>query len=258
MTECTSICPTFFALSILFGLIVGSFCGSTSYRVAHEWSLFKPAGSQCPSCGKRLVWWENIPLLSFILQSGKCRKCKAKLSVVYPLAESLLAAWSGYMFWQYGVSVEYGVFMAIGIMMLLIALVDLESFFIPDLFVTIGVVLAAGASFAGIGVPFKDALIGGAVGALAFQGLRLAYLKVRGEEGMGYGDVKLMLFLGLCCGGTGLAYVVLMAALLAMFFTLLAHWGAIHKGTRLPFGPYLCAGCALYMVFSGHILRFFS
>ncbi len=264
MTACTNfmvecpLFPLFLLAAILFGLAVGSFSGCMSYRIAHEWSLFKPTGSHCPSCKKALRWYENIPLVSFMLQRGKCRGCDAKLSIIYPIAELSYALWSGLLFWQYGLSVEYGAFMAIGLVLLLIALVDLEALFIPDLFVTVGVIITAIASVMGIGVPIKDAALGALVGAAIMQALRLAYMRVRQEEGMGYGDVKLLFFLGLCVGLLGLAYVLLMASVLAIVCTLIAQWGAVNRSTRLPFGPYLCAGCALYMLFHDFILQIFG
>lgn len=257
MVECP-LFPLFLVAAILFGLAVGSFSGCMSYRIAHEWQLFKPSGSHCPSCKKALRWYENIPLLSFILQRGTCRGCAAKLSIIYPIAELSYALWSAFLFWRYGLTVEYGVFMAIGLVLLLISMVDLEAYFIPDLFVTVGCVLAAGASIMGIGVGIKDAALGAAVGAGIMQALRLIYMRMRQEEGMGYGDVKLLLFLGLCVGLLGLAYVLLMASVLAIVCTLIAKWGSVDRSTRLPFGPYLCAGCALYMLFHSAILQFFG
>lgn len=261
MTACTSIiteCHAFLFVAILFGLAVGSFSGCMSYRIAHEWSLFKPSGSHCPSCKKALRWYENIPLLSYILQRGTCRGCDAKLSIIYPIAELSYALWSGFLFWKYGLTVEYGVFMVIGLILLLISLVDLEAYFIPDLFVTVGCIIAIGASVMGIGVPIKDAAMGAIVGAGIMQGLRLAYMRVRKEEGMGYGDVKLLLLLGLCVGLLGLAYVLLIASVLAIVCTVIAQFGSLNRSTRLPFGPYLCAGCALYMLFHDFILQIFS
>lgn len=249
---------TLLIVAVLFGLALGSFFGCTSYRIAHEWSLFKPSGSHCPSCGKKLGFKENIPVLSYFIQKGKCRGCDAKLSLLYPLAELSYGLWSGLVFWQYGLSVEYGVFMVIGALLLLIALVDLEAYFIPDLFITIGVLVTAGASLFGIGVPMPDAAYGALLGAAIMQALRLAYMRVRKEEGMGYGDVKLLFFLGLCSGLLGLAYVLLMAAVLAIICTIIGQWGAVKSTTRTPFGPYLCAACAIYMFCGDAILRLFG
>ncbi len=248
----------YFTVALFLGLAVGSFCGSASYRIAHEWSLFTPSGSQCPGCGKRLGWKENIPLLSFFLQKGQCRGCKAKLSLLYPIAESAFACWSVLLFLEYGMSVEYGVFMGIGMILLLISLVDLEAYFIPDLLVLVGSVLAGLASFAGIGVPMPEALIAAVVGTLFMQALRWGYYMLRKQEGMGFGDVKLMFLLGLCSGIAGLPYALLLASLLALVCTLATHWRQAHGQTRLPFGPYLCSGCALYMLFSQNILTFFA
>ncbi len=245
----------------IFGLVLGSFCGSAGYRIAHEWSLFTPSGSHCPRCKRRLGWKENIPLVSFTIQRGRCRGCAAKLSMLYPIAETAFALWSVLLFWEYGLSgqyIEYVVFMAIGMILLLISLVDLEEYFIPDLLVLVGVVLAGGASIMGIGVPMPDALIAACVGTAIMQALRLTYQKLRKQEGMGFGDVKLMFFLGLCCGVMGLAYVFVLSAILALVCTLIANWRDVHKETRLPFGPYLCAGCAVYMLFEEQILHIFS
>ncbi len=245
MTEFTLYCT----LALFLGLALGSFCGSASYRIAHEWSLFTPSGSHCPGCGKSLGWKENIPLFSFMLQRGRCTGCDAKLSLLYPIAELSFACWSVLLFLRYGISAEYGVFMGIGLILLLIALVDLEAFFIPDLLVVVGALLAGIASFFGIGVPFWDALMAAVIGTAIMQGIRLSYQYIRKQEGMGFGDVKLMFLLGLCSGLLGLPYVFLLSSVLALLCTVVAHWKNVHKETKLPFGPYLCAGCALYMLF---------
>jgi len=239
----------FLTASLAFGLAVGSFCGSTAYRIAHEWSLFKPVGSHCPGCGKRLKWYENIPLASYLLQRGRCRGCAAELSILYPLAEASAGLWSVTLFLRYGLSGEYWIFMGIGMILLLISLVDLEAYFIPDELVLLGSVLAGGASLAGIGIKPVDAFAAALLGAFLLQVVRLGYQALRSREGMGFGDVKLMFLLGLCTGLTGLPYVLLLSALLAFGFTALANWRSVSSETKLPFGPYLCAGCALFMLF---------
>lgn len=244
-----------FVAAILFGLALGSFCGSAAYRIAHGWSLFTPSGSQCPGCGTRLGFKENIPLISFLLQRGRCRSCESKLSLLYPIAECALACWSGLMFLQFGLTTSYWVFMGIGVILLLIALVDLEAYFIPDVLVIAGVLLVGGASFIGIGAPPAEAFLAALFGALLLQGVRLGYQALRGHEGMGFGDVKLMFLLGLCTGLAGLPFVLMLSALLAFVCTALARWRDINGATRLPFGPYLCAGCAVYMLFGDAILR---
>ncbi len=248
----------FFFVALVLGLALGSFCGSASYRIAHDWSLFTPSGSHCPGCGKGLSWKENIPLLSFIIQRGRCQGCKAKLSWLYPIAESSFACWSVMLFVQYGMSVEYAVFMCIGMILLLISLVDLEAYFIPDLLVTVGALLAGSASFMGIGIDIVDALLAAILGTAVLQCLRLGYQWLRKKEGMGFGDVKLMFLLGLCCGVMGLPYVLLLSALLALIITLVLHSRDAHSQTRLPFGPYLCTACALYMLFQDSIIKFFT
>jgi len=113
------------AAAIALGLALGSFCGSAGYRIAHEWSLFSPPGSHCPGCGRKLAWHENIPLVSFLLQRGWCRGCRARLSLLYPLAEASCACWSALLFLRHGLSPEYGVYMGVGVTLLLISLVDL-------------------------------------------------------------------------------------------------------------------------------------
>ena len=244
----------FFA-AIVFGLALGSFCGSAAYRMAHGWSLFTPSGSHCPGCGKRLGVGENIPLVSFFLQRGKCRSCDSNLSILYPIAESAAGCWSGLMFLQFGMTVPYWVFMGIGVILLLISLVDLEAYFIPDVLVVVGAVLAGGASFMGIGAPPTEAFLAAAFGALLLQGVRLGYQALRGREGMGFGDVKLMFLLGLCTGLAGLPFVLMLSALFAFVCTALARRRAVDGSTQLPFGPYLCAGCAAYMLFGDELQR---
>ena len=242
-----------FIAAIVFGLALGSFCGSAAYRMAHGWSLFTPSGSHCPGCGKRLGLSENIPLVSFFLQRGRCRGCGSELSMLYPIAESAAGCWSGMMFLQFGMAAPYWVFMGIGVILLLIALVDLEAYFIPDTLIIGGILLAGGASLMGIGASPMEAFLAALFGALLLQGVRLGYQALRGREGMGFGDVKLMFLLGLCTGLAGLPFVLMLSALLAFVCTTLARWREVDGSTQLPFGPYLCAGCAAYMLFGDEL-----
>jgi leader peptidase (prepilin peptidase)/N-methyltransferase len=239
------------AAAALFGLALGSFCGSAGYRIAHGWSLVRPAGSQCPGCGHGLGWRENIPLLSFALQRGRCRWCRAALSPLYPLAEASCACWSVLLFLRHGPSVEYAVLLAVGVILLLVSLVDMEARFIPDVLLLAGGLAAGGASWLGAGPPPGEALLAGAAGALLFQGVRLGYRFLRGGEGLGFGDVKLMALLGMCAGLAGLPFVLTFSALLACACTLAGRGRKVGWVARLPFGPYLCAGCAVYMQFGG-------
>lgn len=235
-------------LAVPLGLALGSFCGCVGFRIANGWSLFSPSFSHCPRCKKRLAWFENIPLLSFLLQRGRCRACGNKLSVLYPVAEASAMCWSVFLIFKFGLSPLYGAYLLIGMILLLISLVDLQAYFIPDELVLLGAVLAGGAAFLRIGVPVADAFVAGIAGALLMQAIRLGYRWLRRAEGMGLGDVKLMFLLGLGTGTAGLSTILIVSAVLAAIFTIARDGASVSAAAKLPFGPFLCLGAAIHIL----------
>ena len=230
-----------FSLTIAFlvGACVGSFLNVCVSRWPRELSVVRP-GSRCPSCGHRLRWYENVPLLSWIALRGRCRCCREPISIQYPAVELAVAVGWAVAFWQFPTfeALRVAVF---GTTLLGIALTDARHYLIPDGFTLFGLLWTLGTSVAGLFVvepshfaaPY-DALLGACAGAgmIAIVGW-LGEVALR-REAMGLGDVTLMAFVGAAVGPTRALVTVFVGATLAatIFLGVVYPVIALTRGSR--------------------------
>jgi leader peptidase (prepilin peptidase) / N-methyltransferase len=239
--------PGIWLLLTLLGLCLGSFLNVVIYRLPRDLSLWRP-GSRCPGCGKPIAPYDNIPVLSFLLLRGRCRKCGIAISPRYPAVELLGA-----------VCVLAGALFSDGLLpaavrslfllaMVAITLIDLDHRIIPDEISLSGVVLGLILCPA-VGVPRLDGLIGAAVGAGALLGVALAYRALRHAAGMGMGDVKLAAMLGAFLGWKGVFLTILLGSLLGsvLGIALLASRRATGR-TALPYGTFLAPAAGVVLL----------
>ncbi len=233
----------------VLGAIVGSFLNVVSYRLPRHESLISPA-SHCPKCGTPVKPYDNIPILSWLLLRGRCRSCAAPISPRYPLVEVLTAALCvGAVLAHTSAS---GVALSVALILLVVpaALIDLEHRIIPNRLTALGAVLALAIGLALDPAGEPERLIAGAgAGGL----LLLAALAYPG--GMGMGDVKLAGVMGLFLG-RAVAPAILVALLAGVLVgvVVIAEKGAQQgRKTAVPFGPFLAFG-ALVGVFAGQPL----
>jgi leader peptidase (prepilin peptidase)/N-methyltransferase len=233
----------------VLGAIVGSFLNVVSYRLPRHESLISPA-SHCPKCGTPVKPYDNIPILSWLLLRGRCRSCAAPISPRYPLVEALTAALCvGAVLAHTSAS---GVALSVALILLVVpaALIDLEHRIIPNRLTALGAVLALAIGLALDPAGEPERLIAGAgAGGL----LLLAALAYPG--GMGMGDVKLAGVMGLFLG-RAVAPAILVALLAGVLVgvVVIAEKGAQQgRKTAVPFGPFLALG-ALVAVFAGQPL----
>lgn len=235
---------------LAIGLCIGSFLNVVIWRLPLEGMSIVRPGSHCPSCGASIRPTDNVPVLSWLLLGGKCRSCRASISVRYPLVELLVGAGFvavGYGAWLSGatgwalasVLVRDLVFFGL---MVPITFIDIDHRIIPDELSLGGLVAGLLLSFAP-GGEWGDALLGGLVGGGFLYLTAWGYEKVRKVEGMGGGDIKLIAMIGAFVGWRGVILTIFAASMLG----LVAGFAAMRKGgdgmrTAIPFGPFLCAG----------------
>jgi len=243
---------------ILFGLIIGSFLNVLIYRMPIGKSIVKPR-SYCPQCKKPIKFYDNIPVISFIVLCGKCRGCKAKISLQYPLVEIFTAFtfWISYSFY-FSISPIYTLFTIIFLcIMVVLAIIDFKHMILPDELTIGGGVLFLIYSFFNPLITYKDAFISAFGSALVFTLLYFFYLKVRKIEGLGFGDVKMMILLGAFLGVNRLLIALLLASLSGVIIGFIF---IIFKGkdlkTKLPFGPFLALGAYVSVFWGVCVLRF--
>lgn len=234
------------AFTGLFGAIVGSFLNVVAYRLPRRESLVRPA-SRCPGCATPIKPYDNIPVVSWLLLRGRCRSCKTAIPARYPLVEGLTALLCVAAVLAGGSTATIALNVTFILLLVPIALIDLEHRIIPNRLTALGALLAVGIGIALDPSGESERLIGGAAAGGALLLAALAY-----PAGMGMGDVKLAAVMGLFLGGAvaPAMLIALLAGVLVGVFVM-ARKGT-HEGrkTAVPFGPFLAFG-SLVAIFAG-------
>jgi len=234
------------ALIFIYGIVLGSFYNVVIYRLPVGKSIVKPP-SACGACGHRLTPIELVPILSYIVQKGKCKNCQEKISVRYPLIELLTGLLFLLIYWKVGFSIELLKGLFLGSMFIIISFIDLDHQIIPDeLNLILGV---AGLIYLIAVQPFP--FMQGIYGFLAGGGF-LFLIALVGP--MGGGDIKFMAAMGLWLG---LGYT-LMALLISFTIGGLISGGlliakVVDRKTAIPFGPFLCLASLIVMLFGNEL-----
>ncbi|WP_457572331.1 prepilin peptidase [Desulfovulcanus sp.] len=246
----------FGGFAFVFGLILGSFYNVCIHRYLTGQSIILPA-SHCPMCEHKLSWWENIPLISFIILRGRCRACGQKISLRYPAVELISGLSALGLAVRFGPGVIFFVYLFFFGLLIVASFIDLDSFILPDIITLPGGVLAVAASFI-LPISWQDALLGAVLGSGSFWVLQKGYKLLKGVDGLGTGDVKLMFMLGALLGWQGLPVMVFIAALTALMASLYYLKKDKSKGTqtRIPFGPFLSLGAIICTLAGDVILKF--
>ena len=253
-------------LLALFGLVVGSFLNVVIVRVPSGESVLHPP-SKCPQCQSSIAPRDNIPVLSWILLKGKCRSCGEPIPAGYPMVEAAnMVLWvlAGIRFGAGVAVVPYALFFSV---LLVLSVIDLELYILPNKItypsILVSMVAIPVLSYASLDDP-AGAIVGAALGAIGFAGfllvILLAWELIMRKEGMGMGDVKLAVLLGLWIGWLNplLCLIALIASSvigLVVGIVILA----VRKESRpFPFGPWLALGSIVVILFSAPILRFYG
>ena len=248
-------------VSAVLGLAVGSFLNVVIWRVPRKESVVRPP-SHCPQCDTPIRSFDNVPVLSWLLLSGKCRHCKNPIPVRYPLVEAGCGVLFLVVAARFGASWELPAYLVLAAALLAISIIDLEHFIVPDritapLTVSALALLGLAALAEGNGWRFGRTLLGG-VAFFAF----LLLLNILYPKGMGMGDVKLAFSLGLYLGWLGWGQVFLggfLAFLLgAVVGVALIAMKIKSRKDFVPFGPFLALGTMLTILWGDPILRWYT
>jgi len=233
-------------LALAPGLAVGSFLNVVAARVPLRRSIVSPP-SACMSCGQELAWYDNVPLVSWLVLRGSCRSCGARISVLYPAVELITALLVAGSMWKFGLTGSAAVAAFFCLVLVAVSATDLEHRIIPNRIVLPAAVMVLAANTA-LHVSPQWAIA--ALGASGFLfAAALAYPK-----GMGMGDVKLALLMGAALGRTvPVALMIGMVAALIPGLYLLARHGSAARKMGIPFGPFLALG-SVVALFAGHPL----
>lgn len=255
----------------VFGLIIGSFLNVCISRLPQGKSVVTPS-SRCPKCGKSIKPYDNVPVLSYLFLGGKCRACKTRISLIYPAVELLTGLLFFACYVVFGNSIETAKWAAFSAILVVLILTDWRERLLPDMVNFTGLAIGLMISFfvrpqdgtafwianrlfefpppAPV-ISFVDALIGASVGGGVLWLVGEGYFRLRGREGMGFGDVKMMLMAGAFLGLRRTILTILLGsvlgAILGAIFILSSRKGSDYE---LPFGTFLGAA-ALLVVFLG-------
>ena len=234
------------AFAFVPGLAIGSFLNVVVARVPLRRSIVSPP-SACMSCGNELAWYDNVPLVSWLVLRGRCRTCGVRIAARYPAVELVTALLVAGCFWKFGLTGSAFVAAFLCIVLVAVSGTDLEHHIIPNRIVLPAAALVLAANTA-LHLSPEWALA--ALGASGFLfAAALAYPK-----GMGMGDVKLALLMGAALGRTvPVALMIGMLAALIPGLYLLARHGSAARKMRIPFGPFLALG-SVVALFWGHAL----
>ncbi len=235
------------AYAFLVGAAVGSFLNVVIHRVPRRRSVVRPR-SACPDCGAAIRWYDNVPILSWIVLGGRCRDCRRRISVRYPLVELAAALAAAGALARWGVTVS-GVEVALfAWASLALGLIDLEHQLLPDVITYPCVLLGLAAAWLGGLTPLRLALLGAVVGAVLPTLVIVLYKALRGVEGMGWGDVKYLAAIGAVAGVQGCLWILVLAAVLGALVGIgLVLSGRGSGQTALPFGTFLAAATLVWL-----------
>jgi leader peptidase (prepilin peptidase)/N-methyltransferase len=219
-------------------------------------SLATPA-SRCPSCGHRLRWSENIPLVSYLVLGGKCSKCKATISWRYPGVELLTAVLFAACAWRFGPQPTTLLWCGLAATLVALAFIDLDTQYLPD-DLTLPL-MWAGIITAALGwtaLPLSASVGGAVVGYGSLWLVCQIYRVVRGREGMGAGDFKLLAALGAWLGWTMIPSIILLSSAVGAVVGIgMIVWRQHDREQPIPFGPYLAGGGVAAMFFGAQLTR---
>ncbi|MBQ7444717.1 MAG: prepilin peptidase [Clostridia bacterium] len=249
----------------LIGLCVGSFLNVLIYRLPNKINIAVP-GSHCPKCSYKLKWYDNIPVISYIILKGKCRNCGGKISIRYTIVEianSLLWVACVAMFWK--TSIPMACIYALSLSILLtMTCADLEYLIVPDsLQIALGVLAVATVVLSAVGidktVTWYSRLIGAAVFGLAFLVISVIFEKIVHHEAMGGGDIKLAFIAGGLLGWEKMLAAMLVATILGSIILLIIRKvSKSEKETQYPFVPFMALGVAAMIFFGDFVVKGYS
>ena len=238
------------------GAIIGSFLNVCVHRLPRQQSVAWPP-SACPNCGHMLAWYENIPVLSYLALRARCRKCRAPISARYPIIEALTALMFLVGMWYYGPSLLLAQRLLFGCVLIVLFAIDLEHHLLPNV-ITLPAI-AIGFIFSFFTEPgWVASLIGIGLGGGLLFAVAEAYYRIRKEEGLGMGDVKMLAMIGAFLGWK-LTIVTLM---MASFTGTLVGIGVLASGRggmkfALPFGTFLALGAAIAATVGQSLLKWY-
>lgn len=235
--------PVFIGFVALVGALIGSFLNVCIYRVPIGRSVVWPA-SACESCKRELSWYENLPIVSWLVLGAKCRTCRTPLSIRHPLIEALTALMFGAAAWYYGPSALLLSRLVFGCILIVLFAIDFDHQLLPNVITLPGILVGFLFSLVTPEPGWQASLLGILFGGGSLWLIAEGYYRIRHEEGLGMGDVKMLAMIGAFIGWQLTIVTLMMASFAGAFIGV----GLIASGKgmkyAIPFGTFLALGAA--------------
>jgi len=270
----------FVIISVIFGLVVGSFLNVVIFRLpvmlqkewrqqceeflelqateeASRYNLIKP-DSTCPHCDHKIRAWENIPVLSYLFLRGKCSSCKKKISPRYPIIELVCGLMTGFTAWHFGFGLTALAAMVLTWVLITLSMIDYDTKLLPDTITLPVLWLGILLNLYGVFTTLENSVIGAIAGYLSLWSIYQVHHFFTGREGMGFGDFKLLALLGAWFGWQSLLMIVLLSSLVGAIvgISLILIMGR-DRLLPIPFGPYLAAAGWISLIWGDQLLSMY-
>lgn len=243
-------------IAVILGLMCGSFLNVVIFRLPRGYSVIKPR-SFCPECGRKIRWYENIPLLSYISLRGRCGGCRTRIPVRYPLIEILGALLALFSTFRYGFGIDAAFVYSFLMALLAVAVIDWKHRIIPDRislsFILVGLIW----SFLNSDLDPIESASGAIVGGGSLYIVGALYKLIRHEDGMGGGDIKLMAMIGAFLGLRLVLPVIVTASLFGSVYGLALMRSGNSGKTKVAFGSFLASSAAICLFFGSAFLSWY-
>ena len=249
--------PFMYILVAVFGAVIGSFLNVCISRLPEGASLIFPA-SHCPLCQQPIRYADNIPVISYLILRGRCRHCRQKIRIRYPVVEVLTAVLALLLFWKFGFSPAFILSFLFACALVVITFIDLDLQIIPDVITLPGIPFFSLAAVFFMGLSLLDVALGVLLGGGVLYAVAFGYERLAKREGMGGGDIKLLAMLGAFLGAKSLIFILLVSSLTGALVGIVL---ILAKGKDMkyavPFGPFLSLGALAYIFCGEYVTWWF-
>lgn len=247
----------FSIVAFLFGTVVGSFLNVCIWRIPREESIVFPP-SHCPNCNYKIRWYDNIPLISYIILKGKCRGCGTNISLQYPLVELLNGLITLALFLRFGSTPPFFILFLFSSALVVVTFIDMEHQIIPDEISLSGIIIGFIASFFIQGHSWLNSLLGIILGGGSLLFVAYSYQWLTKKDGMGGGDIKLLAMIGAFLGWKAIPFIIFASSLIGSVIGItIMILQKKNSKLAIPFGPYLAFGAILYIFYGRQLIQWY-
>ena len=245
---------------IILGALWGSFANVCIYRLPNDENVVS-GRSFCPKCKQKIVWYDNIPVISFVILKAKCRNCDYKISYQYLVVEILSLLSFTLIYFLFGISTTTLLFWILYLCFVIIFFIDLKHFIIPNVItfplMALGFFKSFDPNLSYLFPNYLNSLIGGAFGYGIIFSIIYFYKQVRKKEGMGLGDAKLFAVIGFWFGWISIPFIVFLSSLVALISVVPSLiMKSKQMSSEIPFGPYIIIATLVFITFKESMVEF--